>query len=232
MSNIVVAGAYRSGSNHIAESLARALGSIRTYLCSPLTGYAMDHQTIDLGAADAIFNRFQGVVFLAHITASKRNLGIFNVLQPKVIVTQRKVIPSIQSLRRYEDIIFKQGNKARHVTREWDKWSNDQKWRWIAYYTIPWYYQFYVSWHDADYPVHFVKFEKHFEDQIASGREILRYLDIEARDELITSAFIHKDANYMEDRTEYEIPDWLEPLAIEQAKAWGPWAERIMEDLL
>ncbi len=233
MSNIIVAGAYRSGSSHIAESLARYLGSKRTWIGGNLAGYGMDPQRLEAPVMDTLFTRFSGMVYLAHIQGTFANVGLIKAFDPHVIVVTRKLFPQLHSLRRYEEFLFNQGTKFRHLNSDWGEFDNEQKWRWLAYNVIPWSYAFHVSWLKAEgFRKYMTSFEEHFKDQMTNGLGMLQFLGVDVSLTKVHGAFFHKDANYMKDRTEYPMPDFVRTIAYDQAMAWGPWTHRIVEDLL
>ena len=233
MSNILIASAYKSGSNHIADSLAALLGSSRTYLNKPGEGWAQDPQRLDHYTMDIMFNHLNGMVYLQHVLGTKYNLGLIKAFKPFVIITMRKLIPSLHSLRKYGDIMVEDGRWDDKYLVEWPKLSNDEKWAWVAINTIPWYYQFYVSWMSAQVPRHIVWFDDHFKDQVKSTQEMLNFLGVEKPPEEIEAAFNHKNSNYTKDRTELEVPGFVKNYADAAALAWGkPWAQMIQEDLL
>lgn len=235
MSNILISGAYRSGSNHIAESLARLFGTRRSILCNAREGWATDPQRLSAPICDAMFNRIQGMVYLQHIFASPHNVGLINVFKPKVIVCLRKLIPSLHSLRKYGDAMARDGRlHSIPFLEHWDELDNNGKWAWVAYNTIPWFYQFYVSWMRVEeFPVHFVWYEEHFADQEKSAESILKFLETpEAPQDVISAAFGHRDANYTKNREELTVPDFILDIAREQSDGWGSWEDKIERDLL
>jgi hypothetical protein len=236
MSNILIASAYKSGSNHIADSLANALGARRTHLIRPKEGWAGDAQSLDARACEILFNRFNGMVYLQHICGTPSNLGLLRVFQPHVIVIQRKLLPTLHSLRKYGDKMMGDGKiQTIPFISHWDSLTSNDKWRWVAYNTIPWLYQFYVSWQkQADDPrlLH-IWYEDHFADQIASAQGMLNFLgepEIPRKD--LEKAFFHKDSNYTQDRTELRIPEFVKDIALAQAWGWGIWSEKIARDLI
>jgi len=235
MSNIFVGSFYRSGSNHISGSLANLLGCNRTYLHSSGEGYAQDPQRLDLNIANIMFGRFDGMVYLGHLMGTKYNVGILKAFGPSVIVTMRKLIPCLHSLRRYEDALVADGLKDdKYFNAEWPTYTNKQKWGWVAYNIIPWYYQCYVTWMKADIPHMTVWFERHFADQIASVRDMLKFLGVDGvPQEHIEKCFLHKDINYTKTRTIHEVPQFVSDEAYKQAECWGQeWGDRIVRDLL
>jgi len=235
MSNVLVAGMYRSGSNHISDSLAKTLGSHRTYLNKAGEGYAQDAQRLDHQVADVLFNRLNGMVYLGHIMGTKYNLGVIRVFEPRVIVTMRRLFPALHSLRRYEEALVADGRKDdRYINNDWPSFTNEQKWLWVAYNTIPWYYQHYVSWMKAELPHKMIVwYEEHFADQVASAKRMFEFLGVEGlTDERIGKGFEHFNSNYTKDRTVFEMPKFVREIARDQARGWGLWEERIVEDLL
>lgn len=235
MSNILVAGAYRSGSNHIAESLSRVFGTKRSILCNAREGWATDPQRLSAPICDTLFNRVDGMVYLQHIMASPHNVGLINVFKPSVIVCMRKLIPSLHSLRKYGDAMA-EDNRLHSVPfiEHWNKLDNEGKWAWVAYNTIPWFYQFYVSWmRVTDFPIHFVWYEKHFADQEKSAADILKFLGVSGvPQELLIEPFEHKDANYTKNRKKLPVPDFVRDFSMAAIKGWGPWKDNIRRDLL
>lgn len=235
MSNIVMASAYKSGSNHIADSLANAIGARRSHLGFPKEGWAGDPQTLDARACETLFNRFGGMVYLQHICGTPNNLALLRVFQPYVIVIQRRLFPTLHSLRKYGDRMMGEGKiQTIPFISHWDTLNNEDKWRWVAYNTIPWLYQYYVSWQKVDDPMlTYVWYEDHFADQVASARKMLKFLgESEPPQEKIETAFLHKESNYTQDRSVYEMPQFIRDMAYDQAKAWGLWEEKIVRDLL
>jgi hypothetical protein len=228
--NIIVAGAYKSGSNHIAEGLARTVGGHRSYISGTLEGWNRDPQRIDIAAADSMFSRQSGMVYLQHIWGTARNVGILKALDPtlKVVAVYRGLLPSLHSLYRYEELMSGEGRKSGHLNALWSDFSASQKWMWVTSNAVPWYYNFYASWDRADIPVHFVKYEDHFnDDQMASAKEITQFLGAPDPTE---EAWLHKDANYTKDRTEYEIPGWVRKLAWAMTDGWGPYSDSLKEE--
>lgn len=236
MSNILVSGAYRSGSSHIAESLAHLFGSHRSYLHKAGEGYAQDSQRLDPHVVSVMFDRMQGMIYLSHATGSKYNAGIIKAFKPFTIVCMRKLLPSLHSLRRYEDFLVNDGRKDdKYFNQDWPSYTDYQKWFWIAYNAIPWYYQFYVSWMKTDCPHHLVWYEEHHKDQVASAQKIMDFLGVNTTDEDIANHFlpIHKNSNYTKSRETFKIPRFVKKIAMSQANAWGPtWGPKIVEDLL
>jgi len=231
-----MASAYKSGSNHIADSLANVLGARRTYLIAAKEGWAGDPQRLDPHACEVLFNRFRGMVYLQHICATPNTLGLLRVFQPHVIVIQRRLLPTLHSLRKYGDRMMGEGKiQTIPFISHWDGMDNDGKWKWVAYNTIPWLYQYYVSWQKqkTDPKLMHVWYEDHFADQVGSAREMLNFLgEPEPPREKIEAAFFHKESNYTQDRTVYEIPKFVVDIAYDQAKSWGLWEEKIVRDLL
>jgi hypothetical protein len=117
--------------------------------------------------------------------------------------------------------------------RHWGELNDNEKWAWISYNTVPWFYQFYVSWQRADVPVHRVWYEEHFADQVLSAKKMLNFLEVpEPPDELIAKAFHHKNANFTQDRTEIPVPEFVHDVAYDMTSGWGTWTETLREDLL
>ena len=235
MSNILISGAYRSGSNHIAESLARTLGSNRSILSVSREGWASDPQRLSNPVCDALFNRIDGMVYLQHVFASPNNLGLIKVFKPYTIVCLRKLIPSLHSLRKYGDAMAADNRlKSIPFAAHWNELDNNGKWAWVANNTIPWFYQFYVSWMRVkNIPIHFVWYEEHFADQEKSAEDILKFLGMAGVPrEHLTQAFQHKDANYTKDREDLPVPDFVYRIAESQVDGWGPWEKKLRRDLL
>lgn len=238
--DIMVVSSYRSGSNHISDSLANLIGATRTFLSGTREGWCGDNQRIDLAAANALWQRLHGIVYLQHIFATEHNLGVIRALDPSpfVIVAQRRLIPSLHSLRGYADRMIEDG-RAKSIPNlppDWGDLNNYSKWMWIAYTTIPWYYQFYVSWNRAEYPVHFVWYKEHFRDQIASVKKMLQFLGVPDgtfSDEQIKASFFHKNSNFTDVKPKFDIPQEVYDLAYDQSYSWGEhWGSKIREDLL
>ena len=234
MSNILIASFYKSGSNHIADSLASLLGSRRTFLHKSGEGYAQDTQRLDPHVADIMFNRLDGMIYLGHVMGTRHNLGIINVFKPSTIVTMRKLFPCLHSLRKYDDRLVREDKKGNAYSNDdWPCLTNEQKWLWVAYNAIPWYYQYYVSWMKADLDYLPVWYEDHFSDQIASAKRILKFLNVcGLSDEQISKSFLHFNSGYTQDRSVIEMPVFVREIAYNQARAWGPWEKRIVEELL
>ena len=233
MANILVCSMYKSGSNHIADSLANLLGCHRTFLSAPGEGYAQDAQRLDPISMAALFNRLDGMVYLQHILGTRANVSLIKYFGAYTIVTMRKLFPALHSLRRYEELLIKDGRKDdKYINKDWPNWSDEDKWRWLAYNAIPWYYQHYVSWGSADIPKHIVWFEKHFENQVASAERMCDFLGVTAKYSDIEKAFLHKNSNYTSDRTEYPMPDFVRDIAYDQARGWGLWETPIRRQLL
>ena len=228
--NILVCAAPKTGSSHIKLSLQKLLNY--------RSAYAVSDNALYNSAAQIVFH-FDEQILHHHIEATPCNVAILNRYSDnvKVVLTLRNVLDCLVSLKDYLEwprvIAPDPGAGA-----DWDGLSDEQKYRWVAYNSTPWYFKFWVMWQSCDVPRIEVWYEDFFEDQVAGVRRILDWVGIEEEysDEQILSVTNRKEGKFNVGRSgrgREILSQELIDVVYAHADSWGPyWGNRIKEALL
>lgn len=225
--NIFITAGYRTGSTHIAKSLARILRYRRTTVIAPGGSIGDEGHRIDPPAADVLFP-MGGFIFQCHAKGSPGNLPILQKHGIRPVIVTRNILDSLTS-------VFHRFNQATDTgwlgnpMAGWKSLPDRQKWRWLAYNVSPWVISFYVSWLRADIPKLFVPYEGHFRDQVSSIREILEHTGVsklgKVSDEDIMKFSDRFDNNFsgsgVSGRGKREVPEEYRDMVLDQVKSWG-----------
>ncbi len=204
----------------------------------------VNDNVINPAAAQMILGSFDEQIFHHHIGATPCNVSILKRYEEesRVVITQRNVLDTLVSLREYLE--------KPEVRDAWDagpgcsggQWCalpEDQKMKWIAYNSTPWYFSFFVQWQSAKVNKLVVKYEEFFEDQLDGVRKILDFVGIDQggySDQHISEIAGHRDGKYNVGRSgrgKEMIPQEMIDVIYDHADSWGPyWSKRIKEELL
>lgn len=185
--NVFVAGMLRSGSTHIAESLARIMGCrVARPFYSP-TASPDEHHADPAVMMPLMING--SWVFHSHTKGTGNNRHYFQQLKLKPVVVVRNLFDSMISV--YEQMEASPVMSVPGVPRPaWWSMSATQKWKWLLLFFVPWTLAFRDSWQEHALIVHY---EQHFEDQVKSAQQILKYVDPQftVTDDAVDSCFKH-----------------------------------------
>lgn len=245
--NILLASMHKSGSKHIRLTLLRMLdGFIKANLTVNVGGnYSDEHRLVDEELAE-LLKAGRNRVFLHHIKASPTNLRILKKYPVRPIVIMRNALDCLVSLRDAYNSIDESGAGLVPSEGNWGTWDEEQKFKWLVYNALPWYYSFYLSWKIADISCLNVWYEEHFKDQISSFRRILEHVfegnmsdhhrALMELDGKIEKYSVGKGGGFVtgiSGRGKKEIPSYLIDVAYDMAASWGPeWESQLKFDLL
>jgi hypothetical protein len=220
--NIFIAAATRSGSTHIRNCFIR-LGLKAAPLNAAEPGHYNEEHMLDRYAADLLIP-LGGFTFYYHTRAIGRNIPILKDHGVTPIVTYRNVL----------EFIF----LPMHGPSDWMSLGEDEKWTWIATNVVPWLFSFYISWHESGLHCLYVGYKKHYADEMAGMKRIIRWLRWEKvpTDEQIAKVIANQDGRFNLGETgrgRKVLPPKVIELVYTLAGAWGSyWGPRLTNELI
>ena len=239
--NIFLAASMKSGSTHIKNSFVR-LGFKPASVHTTLPGCVNEDSRVDMGAASVLFP-LGGMVFHHHIRAIGPNAKILDMFDVKPIVLVRNVLDSVVSWKESMDFDVENGlgNYNSHSSvygAQW-KWMNEhEKYQWILYNVVPWYFSFFLSWKNCFKPIPMFHFyEDHFKNEAEGIHKILKHSD--TPEFTLPPSAIEKCIGSQDGKFNKgilgrgdDLPRDFKRQVQEQAYSWGPNEGRILEEQL
>lgn len=140
---VILACMPKSGSTLAATMLARALG----YRQFPLVpGFSHREQEIDLLLASAA--RRRGVVSQMHVRYSPTSRQMASMLDAVTVVQTRNIFDVVMSLHTH--VLKAPQLPMAWVPDQFRALDTDAQHRFIVDFMLPWYFNFYASWCEAD----------------------------------------------------------------------------------
>jgi hypothetical protein len=205
------AAASRSGSSHIARCTSRIMN---IPVQAPRFLFAGEFSTDD------------------HQVDPAAILKAYNA-KPMIII--RNLFDSLVSVK--EQMEVSQNMTCPGVPRpEYQKLSEDEKWDWISFNIIPWYFQFYASWHYADIDKLLIHYRDFYsENNFKVMSKILDWIGFpNPGEKRVAELHARRDArfNIGQSGRGKAIPEIVKERAYQQAKTWGPLEKALREELL
>ena len=236
--NIFVAAFMRTGSSHLVYSMGRMLNYRVTTPQMGFAGKAGTDEHIVNYSVLCVQTQEGNFVFHQHCKGTGNNVHILKAYHFKPIIMMRNLYDCIVSC-------WDQMPASPHMTvpgvkrPPWNDMTEEQRWLWMGFNVIPWYYSFYNSWMQADIPKHIVWYDEHYKDQKKSMKKIFKFIDLpkdqwpssEKMDKEIEPANTSRLHIGKSGRGE-AVPEIIKVLANDQADQWGPWAKQMKRDLL
>jgi hypothetical protein len=138
---------------------------------------------IDIHAADFLFTPRNRFLFYGHMRAIGRNVKLLAAYKVPTVVMNRNLLDCIVSWKESCDIDHAAGRGDQYIFApiygaKWDGLTEEQKYEWILYNVVPWYYSFYQSWKGAAkvMPIHRIWNKDFYENQETGFQGILDFL--------------------------------------------------------
>jgi hypothetical protein len=192
-----------------------------------------DHQ-VDPAMMGAI--RHLGTwVLHQHSKGMGNNVAILKAYGVKPIIIIRNMFDSLISVK--EQMEVSDNMTCPGVPRpEWGSLNETEKWDWISLNLIPWYYQFYASWHYAQIDRLLVHYRDFYDgDNFKVMSTILDWIGYpNPGEEEVAAIHARRDArfNVGQSGRGKAIPEIVKERAYLQAKAWGPLEKTLIEEYL
>jgi hypothetical protein len=230
------AAGSRTGSSHIARCTGRIMGlPVQSPRWIHAGRFSTDDHQIDhtlMGACKHL-----GLFVLhQHSKGTGNNVAILKAFGIKPMVIIRNMFDSLVSVK--EQMEITDNMTCPGVPRpEYYELTEGQKWDWISFNLIPWYFQFYASWHYATQidrmMIHYRDFYSENNFKVVS--KILDWVGYpNPGEEVVAATHARKDARFnvgISGRGK-AVPEIVKERAYLQAKSWGPLEKHLIEDYL
>ncbi len=237
MNSVFLAASMKSGSTHVKNTLHR-MGLRPASVHAGVAGCVNEDSSVDMSLAAALFP-MGGFVFQHHMRAIGSNVAILDMFNVKPIVMVRNVFDSVVSWKESmdKDVLDGKGNYNSHSSvygAEWNTMNEHEKYQWIVFNVVPWYFSFYLSWKNAQIDTHFVWYETYYQDQVTGLKKILEHSEIDEGGsngylDSITSAFDGK-FNVGKVGRGALLSREHRNLIRTQAQSWGPREGLLLEE--
>lgn len=225
--NVFVAAQWRSGSTHIAMSLAKCL-QWRLATTAGMHGEGWEQQNINPLISRVLFPYgFQ--VFHQHTWGSPQNVRILATHKVPVLVITRNILDILVSLYEHGQKAHKgevvapgMHAPASFFNRDSEPTEEDE-YAWLACHVTPWLLQFYASWHDANIEKMRVSYDGFYKDQVTGVKSIIDFLGQEPPHDKVIEAITalnHNKSVGVSGRGE-GVPDIAKNIVRITAASWG-----------
>jgi len=229
--NIFVAAFWRSGSMHIANTLAKILGW-RKVTTVGFHGEGLEEQNVQPLNAFILLPYGQQVLH-QHTKGTPANVQMLQGFNTKIIVCTRNLMDSLVSLKEWSTEGVLPGLQ---VPNNWAKWEDSDQYDWLIRNAVPWYLSFYYSWHTAEIDTLWIDYEKFYSNQVGNFKGILKEFELGPYDDEHITDCASKITNLRTGKSGrgFSLLSPSNRAAInEQIDAWGPeWAPKMKADLL
>jgi len=227
------AAGSRTGSSHIARCTGRIMGiPVQAPRFLFADHFSTDDHQVDPALMGAI--RHLGIwVLHQHSKGMGNNVAILKAYGIKPMVIVRNLFDCLVSVK--EQMEVAENMTTPGVPRpEYYELDEDGKWDWISYNIVPWYYQFYASWHYAKIDKLLIHYREFYsDDNFKVMSKILDWVGFpNPGPEEVARHHARRDARF---NVGYSgrgnaIPDTVKERAYAQAKSWGP-LEKTLKDI-
>lgn len=141
---ILLACMPKSGSTFVKKALMNLTGFPEEFL-----SYAFERTEQELYLPRVIDSYSRGTVTQQHVRATEANLRIMNRYGIRPVILVRNLYDVVVSIR---DYLFAEGFEkfpSLYATAYLGEMDEDEQYEFLITYALPWYFAFYVSWHDA-----------------------------------------------------------------------------------
>ena len=235
--NIFLAAFQRTGSTHLAVTLARLLNYNTSSTVARLAEPADDAHIINPFMAQVLFTQ-HGLIFHQHTLGTSDNVYLLKSYEMPPVVMMSNVLDCMVSLR--ESLNKGPQKIGIYVPKCWAEMPESEQYDWLACNVAPWFFTFYVSWLSAPLDKLVVWYEDYYADQVKWVRKILDHTGLSqhgtATDETIADCARVGDSSRFNvgiSGRGVNIPERALDMVYKQAISWGPeWYGKIKRDLI
>lgn len=177
--NIFLTSFFRSGSSHVKETLLHILPEYHqatTVLSAGEIGND-NRCAINPFAAQVLFPQ-PLTVFHQHTAGTSGNVSLLNKYSVRPIVQMRNMLDSMLSLVELISTGYPQ-HLGIYYPEGFENWEMNERLWWSVKNLPNWYFTFYLSWKNADIPIHTIWYDSFYKDQVKGIRGILDHIQLE-----------------------------------------------------
>ena len=223
--NLFIASMWRSGSIHIANTMARLL-NFRSASTTGFHGEGSEQQNINYVSGGILFP-YGRQVFLQHVWASTLNTSMLSSYNIRPVVVMRNISDIIVSLKEHIDNLEIPVIPGIEIPGRWTVLDDHAKFDWLATHVFPWLMQFYWTWQRTGIDKMFIRYEDFYADQVAGCKKIAEWLELPLPDDAIIKSACGVDDNFVTGKSgrgnqliPQELLDRMKELTEKEIKAW------------